>query len=95
MTNFILNHPLSVLVIAVSFLSVILTAYDKLAAKLLPHHRVPEAVLLAFSVLGGSVAMYVTMQILNHKTLHKKFMIGIPVILALQLILVILYYYFR
>lgn len=75
-------------------MSVIVTVYDKIAAKYLPRHRVPEATLLALAVLGGSLPMYITMQIIHHKTLHKKFMIGIPVILVIQLVAVILYFYF-
>jgi uncharacterized membrane protein YsdA (DUF1294 family) len=34
--------------------------------------------------LGGSVAMFITMQIIRHKTKHVKFMLGIPVIMVLQ-----------
>lgn len=72
----------------------IFTVYDKIAAKRLPRHRVPEATLLLLSILGGSLPMYITMQIIHHKTQHKKFMIGIPIILAIQIILMILYFYF-
>ncbi|MBQ7381122.1 MAG: DUF1294 domain-containing protein [Clostridia bacterium] len=80
--------------LSVSLVSVILTVYDKIAAKRLPRHRVPESTLLMLSILGGSLPMYITMQIVHHKTQHKKFMIGIPIILAVQIILMILYFYF-
>ncbi len=50
--------------------------------------RVPEAQLLLISALGGSVAMYLTMQTIRHKTQHPKFMIGIPAIMILQLALI-------
>ncbi len=80
--------------LAIAALSVILTVYDKIAAKRIPRHRVPEATLLLLAALGGSLPMYVTMQIIHHKTQHKKFMIGIPVILAVQIVLTILYFYF-
>ena len=39
------------------------------------------------AALGGSVAMYITMQTIRHKTQHPKFMIGIPAIMILQLAL--------
>lgn len=68
----------------ISAISVIVTAYDKIAAKKAPKHRTPEAALLTLSTLGGSAAMYVTMQLIRHKTKHAKFMIGIPVIMAVQ-----------
>lgn len=80
--------------LTVSLVSVILTVYDKIAAKRAPRHRVPEATLLMLSILGGSLPMYITMQIIHHKTQHKKFMIGIPIILAVQIVLMILYFYF-
>ena len=80
--------------LSVSLVSMILTVYDKIAAKCLPRHRVPESTLLMLSILGGSLPMYITMQIVHHKTQHKKFMIGIPIILAVQIILMILYFYF-
>ena len=68
----------------ISLISVIVTCYDKIAAKKLPGHRTRERTLFLLSALGGSVAMFVTMQIIHHKTKHKSFMIGIPLIIALQ-----------
>ena len=46
--------------------------------------RVREATLFAFSALGGSVAILITMLFVRHKTRHKRFMIGIPIIIAVQ-----------
>lgn len=48
---------------------------------------------MLLSALGGSLAMYVTMKKIRHKTKHKKFMIGIPVIMIIQIAL-IAYLYF-
>ena len=76
--------PLIIYLAVISVISVILTVYDKTAAKVAKKHRTRESVLLLFSALGGSVAMFVTMLIIRHKTQHKKFMIGIPVIMLLQ-----------
>lgn len=78
----------------VSLISIVICIYDKIAAKKLPKHRTPEKTLIMLSILGGSLAMYITMQIIHHKTRHAKFMIGIPVIMACQIALVILYFYF-
>lgn len=69
---------------AISLISVIVCIYDKIAAKHNPKHRTREATLLLLSALGGSVAMFATMQIIRHKTKHIKFMLGIPVIILLQ-----------
>lgn len=68
---------------AVSLLAVILTVADKRRA-VRHRFRVPEFTLLLVSVLGGSVAMLVTMLLIRHKTRHPKFMVGIPVIILLQ-----------
>lgn len=69
---------------AISLISIIVTAHDKSAAKK-QRRRVPEKTLILLSLLGGSVAMYVTMQMIRHKTRHAKFMLGIPAIMVLQL----------
>lgn len=41
------------------------------------------------AALGGSLGMYITMRKIRHKTLHKRFMIGIPLIMAAQCVLII------
>lgn len=68
----------------ISLIAVTATLLDKYRAK---HHkwRIPEATLLLLSALGGSAAMLITMRLIHHKTRKKKFMIGIPAILILQL----------
>ena len=80
---------------AISLISVVVCIYDKLISKLdRVALRIPEKTLFILSALGGSVAMYITMQIFHHKTKHKSFMIGIPVIMLLQAVAVICYFYF-
>lgn len=49
--------------------------------------RIPERTLLLSAVLGGSIGCLAGMYIFRHKTLHLKFTIGVPVILALQIVL--------
>ena len=46
--------------------------------------RVSERKLIMVAATGGSAAMLITMRIIRHKTKHAKFMVGLPVILALQ-----------
>jgi len=48
--------------------------------------RIPEATLLAMAALGGSIGSLMGMYFARHKTKHLKFTLGIPVILALQVI---------
>ena len=78
----------------ISFVTIIATVYDKIAAKKRPRHRVPENTLLLLAVLGGGLAEYITMLLIRHKTRHRKFMIGLPVIiLAEALAIALLYHY--
>jgi len=78
----------------ISLVSIIVCCYDKIAAKHASRHRIPEATLLWLSVIGGSVAMLITMNLIRHKTKHKKFMIGIPVIIFFQVAIPVLVWYF-
>ena len=68
----------------ISLLAITATLLAKYRARR-PKWRIPEATLLLLSALGGSAAMLITMRLIHHKTRKKKFMIGIPVILILQL----------
>ncbi len=56
---------------------------DKLKAKK-GKWRIPEATLLLFAIIGGSIGAWLGIKVWHHKTLHKKFKYGIPIILALQ-----------
>lgn len=56
---------------------------DKLKAKK-NLWRIPEATLLTTAALGGSVGCLLGMYTVRHKTKHLKFTVGIPLILALQ-----------
>ncbi len=46
--------------------------------------RIPEKTLFLISATGGAVGMYITMKLIRHKTKHKRFMIGLPIIILLQ-----------
>ena len=72
--------------IVISIISIIICIYDKVISKKNDVKlRIPEKVLLLFSALGGSVAMFITMLIIRHKTKHVKFMLGIPIIMIVQI----------
>ena len=72
----------------ISLLSVILTIHDKSAARK-GKKRISERSLFLLSILGGSVAMFAMMRIIRHKTKHKRFMLGIPLIIILQAVFIV------
>lgn len=80
---------LYIYLIIINIIAVIVTVRDK-AAAIGGKWRVKENTLLLLAALGGSPLMYLTMLIIRHKTRKPKFMVGIPVIFALQLIIVFL-----
>ena len=51
--------------------------------------RIPEATLMLVAALGGSVGSLIGMYTVRHKTQHLKFTIGIPLILAAQIVLAV------
>ncbi|MBE6838727.1 MAG: DUF1294 domain-containing protein [Ruminococcus sp.] len=72
----------------ISIVGFILPPIDKSRAKR-GVWRIPEKTLFIVSLLGGAVAMYISMRIFRHKTLHKRFMIGIPLIIVLHIALIV------
>ena len=75
--------------VAINVVTFLLYGIDKFKAKR-SRWRIPESVLLGFAVIGGSVGAWLGMMVWRHKTQHKKFKYGIPLILAIQIALLIL-----
>lgn len=61
-----------------------LMGIDKLLAKM-QKRRIPEKTLFAFSILGGALGGTVGMYSFRHKTLHKSFAIGFPLLTIVQI----------
>ena len=70
--------------ILISLISIVVTVVDKINA-IRSKRRVSERALFILSVMGGGIAMYITMLIIRHKTRKLKFMLGIPLVILLQL----------
>lgn len=62
---------------------------DKIKAKK-NRWRIPEATLFLVAAIGGSVGSLLGMHLFRHKTKHLSFTVGIPVILAVQILTAIL-----
>lgn len=67
----------------ISLVAIVVTVADKAAAKK-GAWRVPEATLMLIGLFGGALAMLITMKTIRHKTKHMKFMIGLPLEIALH-----------
>lgn len=80
---------LFIYLVLINALGMILMIADKLRAKK-KRWRIPEAALILFAILGGSVGVLIGMYMIRHKTRHLKFTVGIPVILALQIVAAII-----
>ena len=57
-------------------------------------YRISEKTLFAVSLLGGGAGMLLSMRLFRHKTRRKRFMVGIPVILAVQAAFFVYIYFF-
>lgn len=82
---------LEIYLIIINAFAFILMLADKLFAKK-KMWRIPEATLIGTAVIGGSVGALAGMYLARHKTRHLKFAIGIPVILAVQIVAAVLFF---
>lgn len=83
---------LVIYLVLIGIVAVAITVGDKNAAKK-SKWRVSEATLMMTGLLGGALPMFVTMKIIRHKTKHMKFMIGLPLEIALHVALICVYLY--
>ena len=81
------NNVLLYYLIAVNTLTFVVYGIDKWKAKQ-GSWRISEATLLTLAVIGGSIGALLGMKIWHHKTMHKKFKYGLPLILLAQIALI-------
>ena len=74
--------------LAVNIATFFLYGIDKYKAKK-NQWRISEATLLMMAVIGGSIGAWSGMRLWHHKTMHKKFKYGIPLIIILQVALAV------
>jgi uncharacterized membrane protein YsdA (DUF1294 family) len=48
--------------------------------------RIPEKTLLTVAALGGSIGCFCGMRIFHHKTRHPLFSVGLPAMMAVQIV---------
>ena len=70
----------------INVISFIVAVADKYRA--IKHKkRIRENDLIALSIVGGSIGMLLGLLVSNHKTRRKKFMVGLPIIIFIQIII--------
>lgn len=79
MVIYLLNY-----LVIINIIAFIVYGIDKLKAKR-GKWRITEATLLLLAIIGGSIGAWCGVKVWHHKTLHKKFRYGIPLIIALQI----------
>ncbi|MBO7465245.1 MAG: DUF1294 domain-containing protein [Bacteroidales bacterium] len=84
-----LTHILLLYLVAVNLVTFFIYGIDKFKSKR-AKWRVPEATLLGLAAVGGSIGAWLGMKLWHHKTLHKKFRYGIPLILIAQIAIVLM-----
>lgn len=72
----------------VNLVSLIMMGIDKRKARKRAF-RIPESTLFVLAIIGGSLGSIIGMHLFRHKTRHWYFLYGMPVILALQIILIL------
>lgn len=80
-----MEHILTLYLLIINAAGFLLMLADKYKAKK-KLWRIPEATLIGVAVLGGSIGVLAGMYTVRHKTRHLKFTLGVPAILAAQLL---------
>lgn len=74
--------------LAINIATFFLYGIDKYKAKK-GRWRISEATLLMMAVIGGCIGAWAGMRLWHHKTMHKKFNYGIPIIIIIQVALAV------
>lgn len=78
----------SIYILLINLIAFVVFGIDKRKARK-GQWRVPESTLFILAIIGGSIGALLGMLVFHHKTKHRKFTIGIPLILALQIALLV------
>ena len=70
--------------IGINVITFIVYGIDKLKAKR-KMWRIPESALLLLAIVGGSIGAWCGIKVWHHKTMHRKFKYGIPLICLIQI----------
>lgn len=80
---------LTLYLIIINAAGLILMLIDKSAA-IKSAWRIPEAFLIRIAILGGCFGVFMGMHLFRHKTKHKLFSVGVPLITLAYWLLAVL-----
>ncbi|GEL76824.1 DUF1294 domain-containing protein [Tenuibacillus multivorans] len=75
-------------ILMMSFIGFILMGIDKRKARK-EQWRIPEKTLWLWAIIGGAPGMWPGMKAFHHKTKHKTFKFGLPILTIMWLLLLI------
>lgn len=84
MHNLLILSP----IVLLNLITFIVYGIDKLKARK-NKWRIPDSTLMLLAIIGGSIGALLGIKVWHHKTLHRKFRYGIPMIILAQTALVI------
>ena len=80
-----IHSSLTLYLIIINVITFVIFGVDKYKA-VRQEWRIRESTLLGLALIGGSIGGWLAMYIFHHKTKKVKFFVGIPVILAIQIV---------
>ena len=80
---------LGIYLLIINAIGFILMLVDKIKARK-NLWRIPEKVLFLSAIIGGSIGSLLGMYVFRHKTKHFSFILGMPLILAIQIVLAVI-----
>lgn len=83
---------LAIYLIAINAVAFLAYGLDKFKAKK-RKWRISEGTLMLLAILGGGVGAYLGIKVWHHKTMHKKFRYGVPIIIIFQIAIVLFLLY--
>ena len=84
-----LLKTLGIYLFIINAIGFILMLVDKIKARK-NLWRFPEKVLFLSAIIGGSIGSLLGMYVFRHKTKHFSFILGMPLILAIQIVLAVI-----
>ena len=88
-----MDYYFLILLALINLVTFIIYGLDKRKAKK-RKMRYSESFLIGLAVFGGSIGALVAVYTFRHKTKHKKFTIGLPLILIIETALLTIYFGF-